>query len=251
MHCLRATTWLPPRSKKKPNYLQRRKRAHRASKPQCKASLRSDLHRRARSQSPKRRARQNSIRASSIASSVGSRAAAPLLPALNRRRRRAATRRYPNRNSATVATASAGATSVRTRVRDAGAITAVNGRNVRTVKTVTRVQSARSENKGRRAASVPRGTIAHPRNGPIRGSRVHRNTDAHPHPRQERLMRGKAITSASAAVAAVATAANGVSAAGLHPRHLIERKPASPRGPPRPQERGRGLPRGASNRDPP
>jgi hypothetical protein len=40
-------------------------------------------------------------------------------------------------------------------------------------------------------------------------------------------MCGKAITSASAAVAAAATAANGVNAAGLRHRHLGERKPAS------------------------
>jgi hypothetical protein len=103
----------------------------------------------------------------------------------------------------------------------------VNGRNVRTVKTVTRVQSVRSESKGRRAASVPRGRIAHLRKGPIRESGVHRNTDALPCPRQERLMRGRAITSASAAVAAAATAANGVNAAGLHHRPLGQRKPTS------------------------
>jgi len=39
-------------------------------------------------------------------------------------------------------------------------------------------------------------------------------------------MRGKGITSASAAVAAAATAANEVNAAGLRHRHLGERKSA-------------------------
>jgi hypothetical protein len=136
-----------------------------------------------------------------------------------------------------VASASAGATSVRTRVRDAGAITAVNVRNVRTVKTVTRVPSARSENKGRRAPSAPRGTIAHQRNGPIRGNSVRRNTDAPPDPSQERLNRAKAIAIASAAVAAAATAANGVNAAGPRRPHPGARKTALQRIPLRPKDR--------------
>ena len=128
--------------------------------------------------------------------------------------------------------------SVRARARDAtkGAITAVNGRNVRTVKTATHAPSAQSENKGenkdRRAGSVPRARTAHLRNG---SSNVHRNMDARLHLTQERLIRGKAITTASAAVAAAATAtvANGENAREIRRRRRGARKSALQQAPPR------------------
>ena len=123
----------------------------------------------------------------------------------------------------TVATASAGAMSVRTRVRGAakGAISAVKGRSV---KIATRAPSAHSQNKGRRVTGDPRGRIA--RKGPIHGSSAHRNTDARLHPARARLIRAKVIMSASAAAVVAATVANGVNAVGLHRRRRGARKSA-------------------------
>lgn len=143
------------------------------------------------------------------------------------------------------ATASAGAMSVRASAKDAakGAITAVSGRSVRTVKTATHAPTAHpeniGENKGRRAANVPGARTAHPLNGPIRGNNVPRNTYARLHLTQERLIRGKAITSASAAVAAAATAANGVNAREIRRRRRGARKSALQQGPPRSKGRHR------------
>ena len=125
--------------------------------------------------------------------------------------------------TAATATASVGAMTVRISVRDAGTINAANDRNARTVKTVTRAPSARQESKGeskgRRAVSVLRGRIAHLGNGPNPGNSVHRSLDARLHLMQPHLNRAKAITSANAVVAAVATAANGVNAVGIYRRH--------------------------------
>jgi hypothetical protein len=151
--------------------------------------------------------------------------------------------------TAATATAFVGAMTVRTSVRDAGKINAVNDRNARTVKTVKTVtrapsahQESKGESKGRRAASVPRGRIAHLGNGPNRGNSVHRSLDARPLPVRARLNRAKAITNASAAVAAAATAAKEVSAMGIHRRHLGARSSESQQVPLRLKDRHRRRP---------
>jgi hypothetical protein len=146
--------------------------------------------------------------------------------------------------TAATATAFAGAMSARTRVKGAtrSEITAVNDRNDRTVKTATRAPNGHSGTKGRRAASVPRGRIAHLGNGPNPGNSVHRSLDARLHPMQAHLNRAKAITNASAAVAAAATAAKGVSATGIHRRPLRARKSESQQVPLRLKDQHRRLP---------
>jgi len=116
----------------------------------------------------------------------------------------------------------------------------VNDRNDRTVKTATRAPNANSGTKGRLAASVPGGRIA--RNGPIRGSSVNRNAGARLHLRQARLICGKAIMSASAAVAVAATAAKGVNATGIHRSRLGARKSELQPVPLRSKDRHRRLP---------
>jgi hypothetical protein len=137
----------------------------------------------------------------------------------------------------------------RNSVKDAGPISAVNGRNARTVKTAAPAPSARSGSKGRRVATAPRsGRIAHLlRTGPIRGNSVRTNTDARLHPAQERPSRAKAITSASGAaaeaatVATVANAANAANTAALHRRHLEARKIALQQLRPRSKDQHRRL----------
>jgi hypothetical protein len=131
----------------------------------------------------------------------------------------------------------------RNSVKDAGPISAVNGRNARTVKTAAPAPSVRSGSKGRRVAAVPRsGRITHLlRTGPIRGNSVRTSTDARLHPAQERPSRAKAITSASGAAAEAATVANAANTVGLHRRHLKARKAALQQPRPRSTDQHRRL----------
>ena len=143
--------------------------------------------------------------------------------------------------TAAIATAFAGAMTARNSVKDAGPISAVNGRNARTVKTAAPAPSVRSGSKGRRVASVPRGRIVRPGNDPNRGSNDRRSTDVRLHPMEERPSRAKATTSASGAAAVAATVANVANAAGLHRPHLGARKTALQRVRPRSKDRHRRL----------
>jgi len=140
--------------------------------------------------------------------------------------------------TAATATAFAGAMTARNSVKDAGPISAVNGRNARTVKTAAPAPSVRSGSKGRRVASVPRGRIVRPGNDPNRGSNDRRSTDVRLRPMEERPSRAKATTSASGAAAVAATVAN---AAGLHRPLLGARKTALQRVRPRSKDRHRRL----------